>query len=283
MKHWSKNSAFALLLIHLFYAVELPAQLLKVMTYNIRFDNPADGINQWPNRKQKVFDLIKKYNPDVIGVQEALRHQLTDIVSGLNDKYAFLGVGRDDGKLKGEFSAILYRKATFSVVSQNTFWLSETPEVPGSKSWDAAITRVATWVKLKDKSSKKEFLLVNTHFDHIGTEAREKSAALLKEKVSSMANKIPVIIIGDFNCTRDEAPYKTMMSPQKLKLTDAAPSDPPGTFCNFAVGSMPCRAIDYIFYTDHWASQNYVVINDNDGKNYPSDHLPVMVTLTLKN
>lgn len=271
-----------LLLVFAFSAyMQSAAQGVNVMTYNIRFDNPADGINQWGNRKQKVFDLIKKYDPDILGVQEALHHQLKDL-TGYLVQYTFIGVGRDDGKQAGEYSAILFNKNRFEVLDQNTFWLSETPEIPGSRSWDAAITRVATWARLKDKRSGAEFVIINTHFDHIGNEARSNSAAILKAKALELGKNLPVIITGDFNCTRDEIPYQRMMAKSGLQLHDPATQNAPGTFCNFAVNSMACRAIDYIFHSDHWNAVNYTVIQDNDGKNYPSDHLPVMVKLTLK-
>ena len=256
------------------------AQQLDVMTYNIRYDNAGDGINRWDSRKEKVFDLIKEHDPDILGVQEALHHQLEDIVAA-NPAYVFVGAGRDDGKQKGEYSAVLYKKDLFDVIEQNTFWLSETPEVPGSKSWDAAITRVATWARLKDRRSGKEFLVINTHFDHIGKIAREKSAALLKSKARALAGDRPVVITGDFNVTRDDLPYKVIMEATGLALNDPAGDDPPGTFCNFGVGSMKCRSIDYIFLSGHWRARDYVVITDNDGKNYPSDHLPVMVSISL--
>jgi endonuclease/exonuclease/phosphatase family metal-dependent hydrolase len=254
---------------------------LKVMTYNIRYDNPADGINQWGNRKEKVFQLVKKYNPDIIGVQEALHHQLLDMTTNFS-AYSFIGAGRDDGKEKGEYSAILYRSTRFEVLQQNTFWLSEKPEKSGSKSWDAAITRIATWALLRDKNSQQKFLLINTHFDHVGKEARAKSAELIKAKVSALAENVPVIITGDLNCLRDEAPYTIFMEPTTIELIDPAPQNPPGTFCNFEVNSIPCKGIDYIFHTNEWRADNYKVIQDNDGKYYPSDHLPVLITFTLQ-
>jgi endonuclease/exonuclease/phosphatase family metal-dependent hydrolase len=256
------------------------AQTVNVMTYNIRYDNPGDGVNQWSNRKTKVFDLLSKYDPDVLGVQEALSHQLKEIVANL-DEYQSVGVGREDGKEKGEFSAILFKKDRFELLGFNTFWLSETPEVPGSKNWDAALTRVATWAKLRDKQTKKEFLVINTHFDHVGKEARTKSAALLKAKAREIGKDLPVIITGDFNCLRQDAPYKTMLDPAGLELKDPAPENPPGTFCSFAVKSIECRPIDYIFHSREWKADRYKVIEDHDGANYPSDHLPVMTTLTL--
>jgi endonuclease/exonuclease/phosphatase family metal-dependent hydrolase len=257
------------------------AQQIDVMTYNIRFDNPGDGINQWSSRKVKVYALLKKYNPDLFGVQEALLHQLTDIRKGV-EGYEFIGVGRDDGKHKGEYSAIFYRTSRFDVIKQNTFWLSETPETAGSKSWDAAITRVATWAMFRDKKTNSEFVLINTHFDHIGKEARKRSAALLKVKAKEIADDLPVIITGDFNFTRDEEPYREIMNPTDLELNDSAPKNSGGTFCNFGVNSQECRAIDYIFYSNDWQIERYAILYDNDGKNYPSDHVPVLVTMTQR-
>ena len=254
-------------------------QTVKMMTYNIRFATPHDGVNEWKLRKSEVSDLIKKYDPDMIGVQEALLSQIEDIIKDLPD-YTYVGVGRDDGKTKGEYSAILFKKDKFKVRDQNTFWLSETPEVPGSKHWDAAITRVATWGRFTDVTSDKEFVVINTHFDHIGAEARKNSADLLVRKSAKIAKGQPLLVMGDFNCTRDEPPYKVMIS-AGTNLKDPAPADPPGTFCTFAVDSIPCKAIDYLFYSPDWTATKYNVITDNDGKYYPSDHLPVMAEFTL--
>jgi endonuclease/exonuclease/phosphatase family metal-dependent hydrolase len=250
------------------------------MTYNIRYDNPGDSMNAWDNRKSKVFDLLEKYDADIVGVQEALHHQLTDIASNV-EGYVFFGAGRDDGKQKGEHSAVFIKKDRFEIIEQNTFWLSETPDVPGSKNWDAAITRVATWAKLKDKKSNKTFLFINTHFDHRGKESRKKSAELLKRKALELGKGLPIIMTGDFNFRRDAPPYEVMMD-SSLKLVDTAPAGAPGTSCGFAVGGRSCNGIDYIFHTEQWTSDEYQVIQDNDGKNYPSDHLPVMVQVELR-
>lgn len=256
-------------------------QSLRVMTYNIRFDNPGDGVNQWSNRKQKVFDLLEKYDADLIGVQEALLHQLTDITQNLQE-YEYLGVGRDDGKQKGEYSAILFKKDRFEILDKNTFWLSENPEQPGSKSWDAAITRVVTWSKVRDRSTGHTFYLFNTHFDHIGKEARKNSAQLLTKKIVQIAGSLPVLVTGDFNCTRSDPPYQEMTSAKHLVLSDPAPVQPPGTFCSFEVNSMTCNPIDYIFISREWEATRYTVVNDNDGRYYPSDHLPVLVDVRIK-
>ncbi len=275
-----RSLIFLLICFLLMTAYFSQAQAIKVMTYNIRLDTPADSVNQWPKRNHKVYALIKKYDPDLIGLQEVLHHQLTDLLKNL-PAYSYIGVGRDDGKTKGEYSAILYKKDRFKAQGQNTFWLSETPDVPGSKSWDAAITRVASWGTFKDLKSGKDFLMINTHFDHIGKEARKNSAALLKQKAAEIAKNFPLIITGDFNCTRKDPPYAMIMDPAGIKLTDPAGPNPAGTFCSFKVNSIECNAIDYIFHSQDWKSEKYHVIEDNDGKYYPSDHLPVMVNLSL--
>lgn len=269
----------------------MQAQSVNVMSYNIRLDTEADGVNQWKNRPDKVIGLIKKYNPDLFGVQEAMHNQMLDLQKGLPE-YSYVGVGRDDGKEKGEYSAIFYKKEMFEVLVQNTFWLSETPDMPGSKSWDAAITRVVTFALLKDKISGKIFLYANSHFDHIGKEARNNSATLIKRliastiKIASGQNenqKIPAIVSGDFNSEPTDAPYLTITNGEHFRLFDSRPTDNlTGTFCGFELNKMACKTIDYIFHSEDWKASNYQVIQDNYGKYYPSDHLPVLVTLTLK-
>jgi endonuclease/exonuclease/phosphatase family metal-dependent hydrolase len=261
------------------------SQTVTVMSYNIRMDTKADGVNQWGNRIEKVTDLIKKHNPDLFGVQEALHNQMMDLQNNLPD-YQFVGVGRDDGKEKGEYSAIFYKKDKFEVLKQNTFWLSETPSIPGSKSWDAAITRVVTFAVVKEKSSGKSFIYANTHFDHIGKEARKNSANTIKHLLLDFMKDykaIPVLVSGDFNSEPTAEPYLNMIDGKELQLTDARPgTDVTGTFCGFEVGKIECRTIDYIFHSAQWKASNYKVIQENDGKYYPSDHLPVMASFTLR-
>ena len=261
-------------------------QTLKVMTYNLRLDTPDDGVNQWPKRTDKVVALITKYNPDIIGVQEALHHQLQDLLRLLPD-YSYCGVGRDDGKEKGEYSAILFRNSRFGLLNTETHWLSETMDVAGSKSWDAAITRVFTTARFFDRDTKKEFVMVNTHFDHIGKIARAASSRLIKAYLAGMkagGSESPVIISGDFNSEPAEEPYLNMLDEthKNLILFDSRPaSSTAGTYCGFKVGGMPCKTIDFIFHTKEWVARNYQVIADNDGTYYPSDHLPVLVDFDL--
>lgn len=253
------------------------AQSLRVITYNIRLDTPADGVNAWPNRMEKVADLLQKYDPDIFGVQEALPNQIKDLQKELTE-YTYVGVGRDDGKEKGEYSAIFFKKGRFGLLKSNTFWLSETPNVPGSKSWDAALPRIVTWARLFDTKTKREFTLFNTHFDHMGLQARYMSAAYLSGYIAGMRinNEQPVIVMGDFNFERDEAAYDAILAGKDL-MDAKPPGNTTGTFCGFEVGKMECKAIDYIFHTPEWVPRKYLVINDNDGKYYPSDHLPVFV------
>jgi endonuclease/exonuclease/phosphatase family metal-dependent hydrolase len=275
------------LIILLLLTVSSNAQTVKVMSYNIRLDTKADGVNQWPNRIEKVTQLIRKYNPDLLGVQEALHNQMVDLQKNLTD-YQYVGVGRDDGKENGEYSAIFYKKDKYDVIDQQTRWLSETPEVPGSKSWDAAITRVVTYAVLKEKATGKSFVLFNTHFDHIGKEARKNSAILIKKfiaelKTNASFKEIPILVSGDFNSQPTEEPYQTMINGTDVTLYDSRPaSDLTGTSCGFEVGKRKCNTIDYIFHSSQWQATGYIVIQDHDGKYYPSDHLPVMATFTLK-
>ena len=255
-------------------ATIVSSQTIKVMSYNIRLDVASDGVNQWSNRKEKLPALIQKYDPDLVGLQEAMHHQLMDILTAL-PQYGYIGVGRDDGKEKGEYSAILYRKDRFEVESSKTTWLSKTPDVPGSKDWDAAITRILTRGKFKDKKTGKEFMYFNTHFDHIGKEARKNSAEIIVAEVKR--ESLPVLVTGDFNSQVTEDPYKIISA----SIDDARPpSSTQGTFCTFKVNGQECTLIDHIF-SKNFKRKNYQVIMDNDGTYYPSDHLPVMAEFSL--
>lgn len=258
------------------------SQSLQVMTYNIRLDTEVDGVNQWPLRKEKVAGIIRTHNPDIVGVQEALHHQLQDLLRLLPD-YTYCGAGRDDGKEKGEYSAILIRSSRFGILEQSTSWLSETPDVPGSKSWDAAITRIVTRARLFDKDSRTEIVVLNTHFDHIGTEARRNSAEILVRMAHDYheTTHAPTLVLGDFNCERTEEPYQVMTAEGSVLLDSKPAGDSNGTFCGFEVGAMPCKAIDYIFHTREWVPRNYQVIHDHEGRYYPSDHLPVLASFDL--
>jgi endonuclease/exonuclease/phosphatase family metal-dependent hydrolase len=271
---------FLFIVLLTFFHLNTSGQNIRVMSYNLRFDNPGDGVNQWSLRRKNVYELLKKTNPDIWGTQEGLQNQLDDIKQNL--PYEYLGAGRDDGKSKGEFSAILYKKEIYKVLDQNTFWLSETPDVPGSKSWDAAITRIVTWAKFQHNKSKAVFYVFNTHFDHIGVQARLKSAELIKQKIKEIAGTYPVILTGDFNSEPADAPYSFLAKDETYLLIDSGNGNTQGTFCTFEVNSQPCRRIDYIFHSPSIKSEGYTVVTDNNGHYYPSDHLPVLTTLQMK-
>jgi endonuclease/exonuclease/phosphatase family metal-dependent hydrolase len=180
---------------------------LRVMSFNIRYDTPSDGANGWPNRKDWVASLIRFHEADAIGVQEALARQLTDLDARLPG-FARVGVGRADGKAAGEFSAIFYRTDRLELIDSGTFWLSQTPEVAGSKGWDTAIERIATWARFRDRQSGCRFVHLNTHFDHMGEEARRESARLIRRRLVTLSGGLPYVVTGDLNAAPTSVPYR---------------------------------------------------------------------------
>jgi endonuclease/exonuclease/phosphatase family metal-dependent hydrolase len=271
-----------ILLILLASRLPLAAQV-TVMTYNIRNSHAKDGVNSWHNRRENFVAVIRKVNPDILGTQEVLRDQLKYLQTSLSD-YESFGVGRNDGRHKGEHSALFYKKDKYERLNGGNFWLSETPGVPGSKSWDAAITRICSWVELKDRSKGTVFFVFNTHFDHRGKEARRHSAVLIHHFIDSLAGSSPVIVTGDFNLGPDDPGYATMVDKGKYRvpLNDSYMEGAlPYTDCGFEVSNKNCNRIDYIFSSPQYTKSNYVVHTDNNGKYYPSDHLTVSVVLAL--
>ncbi|WP_167459694.1 endonuclease/exonuclease/phosphatase family protein [Chryseobacterium arthrosphaerae] len=258
------------------------SQDLTVMSFNIRLNVESDKENAWPQRKQDVADLLTYYHPDYFGVQEALPEQMKDLKTGLKN-YNYIGVGRDDGKEQGEFSAIFYDTGRLDVVKSGTFWLSETPEKP-SKGWDAALNRICTYAVFKDKKSKKEFLAMNLHFDHVGNVARVKSSELILKKIKELNPKnLPVTLSGDFNLTDDSEPIKILSKNMKDTFyhSETRHYGPVGTFTAFNVNEIPKDRIDYIF-TKGFTIRSHRHINDRrENLLYPSDHFPVIVNLSL--
>jgi endonuclease/exonuclease/phosphatase family metal-dependent hydrolase len=171
---------------------------LSVMSFNIRYGTADDGENHWNHRRDMVAEVFRTRHADIVGVQEALNFQITEITTA-NPAYAVLGVGRDDGRSKGEFSAILYRADRFAVAESGTFWLSDTPETVASATWGNRITRICTWARLIDRASGDAFYIFNTHFDHESQPSRERSARLIAERIAARASPDPVILMGDFN------------------------------------------------------------------------------------
>lgn len=260
---------------------------VNVMTFNIRYDNPADSLNNWSYRKDNVVNCIKFYDVDLLGMQEVLHNQLEDIKMALPE-YASIGVGRLDGKEAGEYSPILYKKDKFELISSGYFWLSETPNIAGSLGWDSACERIATWGHFKDKQSNKELLMLNTHLDHVGKVARIRGVKLIIDSLYNISKGLPVVISGDFNAVPTSEVVKYMLNPtNKIKMLSS------GDIANVYYGSswsfhdfgrLPYDErplIDYIFVSKGIDVYRYGVLSEYDGKHYLSDHCPVLVTLRI--
>lgn len=260
---------------------------IKVMTYNIRLDNPEDGINRWLNRKDALCEEIQYQSPDILGVQEALHNQMKDMRRKLKG-YISIGVARDDGKKAGEYSAIFYKKKQLKPIRCGTFWLSETPYEPGSRGWDAACNRVVTWAEFKHKASGRHFVAMNTHFDHVGDTARVESAMLIINKAAELAGKLPVIVTGDFNVTDDNRAYRILTYSENeivlsdtRKRADAEISGPDFSFTGFDPNMKPTDIIDYIFTTWNVKVISNEIPEFDNNMPYISDHLPVIAVLEL--
>ena len=257
------------------------AQTTRVMTYNIRYNNPDDGVNAWDNRKEDVVSLMKFHEAEVFGLQEALYKQVTYIEDQMAG-FDRVGVGRDNGKASGEYAPIFYDSRRFQLKEHGWFWLSKSPEYP-SKSWDAALPRICTYVLLEDYKKHKSFWVFNTHFDHKGEEARMESSRLILYKIFELNKKdYPVVLMGDLNFTPDKAPYTRIeaafFDSKKVSLTGA--KGPVGTYNGFDFNSPLKNRIDYIFVKGKMSATSYEVLKDSIGGNrYPSDHLPVLVDL----
>jgi endonuclease/exonuclease/phosphatase family metal-dependent hydrolase len=284
------------------------------MTFNIRYDNPQDGPDGWVHRKDKVAGMVKLYAADIVGMQEALRSQIDELAQRL-PQYEWIGVGRADGKDKGEFTPIFYKRDRLELLDKSTFWLSETPDKAGSRSWDAALPRIVTWAKFKEKTSGAELYLFNTHFDHLGPTARLESAKLLRSRVAATVTEEPAVVIGDFNCQSNSPPYQWLVgneTPQpagdqttaagnggkaeskelpkelpKESLADAmhrtrSPHHGPTTTWNGFKALVPGRKIDHIFVRGPIRVEQHAILADHWDGRFPSDHLPVLVGIVLE-
>jgi len=268
-------------------SMSIQSQELNVMTFNIRYNNKNDSLNAWPYRKDNAASQIKFHNVHILGVQEALHEQMMDLSQSLS-QYKYVGVGRDDGKTKGEYSAIFYDTIRLKLLGSSTFWLSLTPEVPGSKSWDAAITRIVTWAKFTDARSKRTFFVFNTHFDHMGKEARRESARLLKQKVKDIAGNNPVVITGDFNSKPSDDPIKILTDPADkdrfidTKAVSLTPHyGPQGTFNAFTPKETDNEPIDFIFLKGKWKVLQHATLSQTWEGRFSSDHFPVFAKLSF--
>jgi endonuclease/exonuclease/phosphatase family metal-dependent hydrolase len=251
---------------------------LTLLTYNIRYDNPADGLDRWDLRKGALAQVVRDLHPQVIGLQEALAHQLSYLDTQWPG-YQRYGVGRDDGDAKGEFSAVYFDTTVFTLQSGRTIWLSETPEKP-SKGWDAACERIATYVELRNKATGDGLWVVNTHWDHVGTKARHHSAQLVLDLVDTpLRNGLPVVVMGDLNATPDEEPVRHLAE----RLVDACPvgRDHQGTFNGFEQDPKDPKRIDHVLLSPgSWLVAGYEVPSPRVNGRQVSDHYPVLVVLS---
>jgi endonuclease/exonuclease/phosphatase family metal-dependent hydrolase len=259
-------------------------QSLKAMTYNIRLDVASDGKNAWPFRKDFFSSQILFYEPDILGVQEAMPHQVLDLEQ-LLPQYNQVGVGRE-GEGKGESSNIFYKKDKLKVLETNTFWLSDSPEVI-SKGWDAACHRVCTYALFQDGKTNQFFWVFNTHLDHIGNQARTKGLELILSKINQLNTlNYPVIFMGDFN----SEPQENRIISLKKVMNDARevsmekPFGPAGTFNDFKHDKPVTTLIDYIFISkrNDVRVKKYAILSDSKELRYPSDHLPVYIEVVLE-
>ena len=277
---------FALLTALIFSGLVMAQDYLNVMTFNIRYNNPGDSANAWPFRKDKVASQILFHQAHIVGMQEALHGQINDLQERL-PQYKFIGVGRDGGE-KGEYSAIFYDTTRLQLLSSQTFWLSQQPDVVASVGWDAALTRVVTWAKFKDRKTKKIFYHFNTHFDHRGKNARRESASLLLQKVQSIAGKTVSITTGDFNAKPGDEPIRVIVdSTNQLRLTDSKLVSrtphygPIGTFNGFGPKEAYEEPIDYIFIKNGGKVLQHATLSQTWGGRFSSDHFPVFARIIL--
>lgn len=261
---------------------------LNVMSFNIRYDNPDDSLNNWQYRKDVAAKTIKNQNADIVGTQEVLVNQLNDLKSRLPE-YNAIGVGREDGIEQGEYSAILYKKDRFKEIKSGYFWLSETPEVAGSKGWDGACERIATWAILEDISSKKQLFFINTHLDHVGKIARQEGVTLLLSRANALANGLPIIMTGDFNATPESDVIKHVTdvnSPKHLIHSKDIAVEKSGTDWTFhGFGKVPMERrefIDYVFVSKGIKVAKHSVLPEKLDDTFISDHSVVVAQIEIK-
>jgi len=250
---------------------------IKIMTYNIRVETKEDGINEWSKRKKGLVSLIKKSNPDILGIQEGLPNQILYLSKHL-DEYSMIGVGRD-GKDDGEYSAIYYKNKKLRLEKDETFWLSETPQKP-TIGWDAALNRIATVGVFKTLNSNKKLVVYNSHFDHIGKIAREKSVNVIINHIKlNDYFKNAIVVMGDFNSVSSETPIKLLKENLDDSFNKIDQKRPFGTFNGFDLKSKLTRRIDYIF-TKNIDVYKYKHISEKlPNGHWPSDHLPIFITI----
>ncbi len=253
------------------------AQKIRVATYNIRLQTTQDSGNLWQDRKEALCQVIRYHEFDIFGIQEAFDNQLQDILT-LLPSYRHIGVGRDDGKKKGEHSAILYNPLRFELMREGTFWLSDSDTKKSNKGWDAALPRICTWGIFKDLQNNRSFIFMNTHFDHKGKVARLESAKLILTKAQELAQGLPIIITGDLNVNENSEAYQSFaLSPLVQDTHDKADIvyEPNSTFNGWGKSLKAKSRIDHIFVSPSFKVKKYGILTDTYLGKYPSDHFPV--------
>jgi endonuclease/exonuclease/phosphatase family metal-dependent hydrolase len=264
---------------------------LNVMTFNIRYGTAADGADAWPLRRDLALRVMRDFGAEVLGLQEALRFQLDEIAQAL-PQYGEIGVGRDDGVRAGEYAAILYDRRRLTPLDEGWFWLSDTPDVPGSMTWGNHYPRIVTWTRFADRVRERSFYVFNTHWDHESQLARERGAGLMMERIKARAaTEDPVLLLGDFNVGSTNPAFQTLLeplgqSPIAGSLTDTFRARYPdateriGTFHAFR-GSRQGDKIDAVLASRAWQILDADIVHDSENGRYPSDHFPVTATLVL--
>jgi len=262
---------------------------VRVMSFNIRFGTAPDGENHWDRRKEFLVQTIRAFDPDLLGTQETLGFQRDYLAEHLPDHDVF-GAGRDDGKDKGEMMAVYWRKQRFTKKDGGHFWLSETPDQAGSKSWDAMFPRLVTWVKLHDRRrpDAAPVLLLNTHFDHVGRKARTESARLLRKQLEPLGKGCSIIVTGDFNSGEGTEPYQALFAPlddrpspvidtYRIVHPKREPSE--GTGNGFVAKQTGGARIDWIACSRDWQVRAAAIDRTAREGRTPSDHFPVTAIL----
>jgi len=290
--------------------LQIDAQKITVASFNLRYDNQSDAEkgNGWKQRCPVITQLIRFHDFEIFGAQEVLHNMIGDLLNDLPN-YDYIGIGRDDGKTKGEYSPIFYKKDRFTLLNSGNFWLSENTEAP-NKGWDAALPRICSWGEFTDKQSNLTFYFFNLHMDHVGVVARRESAKLVLKKIQEMCGNKPIILTGDFNVDQNNESYQLLANSdilddtyQKAEIRYAQN----GTFNAFDTNLKTNSRIDHIYVSPAFAVKRYGVLTDtyrmqvNDGEmikkgdfpkevslmdyvsRLPSDHFPVKVELIYNN
>jgi endonuclease/exonuclease/phosphatase family metal-dependent hydrolase len=260
------------------------AEPLRVMTFNIRYATKSDGEDQWQNRREMLAKVVRDFDLDVLGVQEALREQMDDLAAALPG-YASVGVGREANG-GGEYSAIFYRRVRFDLEAADTFWLSDTPTTAGSRTWGNTLPRICTWARLVDRTDGRRVSLFNTHWDHQSQPARLESGKLMGARIAErLAAGDPVVVTGDFNSPEGNPALAELTHQGKMLLDTFRVAHPDekdvGTAHGFK-GGVSGAKIDYIGVNDAWKVSDAAIVRTHEGRRYPSDHYAVTAVIELK-